>query len=265
MKGIPGSMTSRRSSQNVEPAGSASNSVGKTVRVLAAVAAAGGFGRLTEIAESAGVPKASAHRILATLVAEGFVILDASRRYGAGTRLRALAANVLGSEEHGIEAVLQELQAEVRHSVHLAVLSGDQATITYRVDAGHAYQIAWNVGMRLPLHSTAAGKVILGCLPQAEVEAILARTGLPAHTTETITEQARLHAHLEEVRSQGYALDLTENDEVICAIAAPIRTPEGRPLGAVSVASLTPITPSRELRALAPVVQAAAENVARRS
>ncbi|MFC4564070.1 IclR family transcriptional regulator [Nocardiopsis mangrovi] len=247
------------------PGATAGNSVGKTVRVLAALGRLGGFGRLTEIADAAGVPKASTHRILATLIAEGFVTSDGSRRYGPGTGLRALAANIAANEQHGIEAVLQRLQARVGHTVHLAVLSGDQATITYVADAGRVFQIAWHVGTRLPLHATALGKAILAHLDPHEADEIIVRTGLPALTEHTITDPRRLGEHLARVRERGYAADSGESDDVLCTIAAPVLSAEGRPLGAVSIAALAPLTPPRELEELAPEVCEAAGDVARRS
>ncbi|MFC3999899.1 IclR family transcriptional regulator [Nocardiopsis sediminis] len=244
---------------------SAGNSVGKTVRVLAALGRLGGFGRLTEIADAAGVPKASTHRILATLIAEGFVTADGTRRYGPGTGLRALAANIAANEQHGIEAVLQRLQAQVGHTVHLAVPSGDQATITYVADAGRIFQIAWHVGMRLPLHATALGKAILAHLDPDETDDIIGRTGLPALTEQTVTDPLRLRAHLAQVRERGYAADHGESDDVLCTIAAPVLSDEGRPLGAVSIAALAPLIPPGGLEGLAPAVREAAADVARRS
>ncbi|MEK8174082.1 IclR family transcriptional regulator C-terminal domain-containing protein [Streptomyces sp. M19] len=88
-------------------------------------------------------------------------------RYGIGVRLRALAAQVLSDDTVGIEAVLQALQQRLGQAVHLAVLNGEYATYTHKVDPGHAYRIATEVGTHLPLHATAAGKVLLAHLPRA--------------------------------------------------------------------------------------------------
>ncbi|MET7515869.1 IclR family transcriptional regulator C-terminal domain-containing protein [Streptomyces sp. NPDC005480] len=117
-----------------------------------------------------------------------------------GTQLRALAAQVLSDDTVDIDAVLRALQQRLGQAVHLAVLSGDHATYTHKVDPGYAYRIATEVGTRLPLHASAAGKVLLAHLPEAETKALLDRTGLPARTSHTVTDRTTLLSRLETVR-----------------------------------------------------------------
>lgn len=240
------------------------NSVAKTLRVLDAVARPEVPYRLGEIADYAGVAKASAHRILATLVEEGYAAADGEGRYGVGVRLRALAARVPADDAVGIEAVLRALQQRLGQSVHLAVLSGDHATYTHKVDPGHAYRIATEVGMPLPLHASAAGKVLLAHLPARESHELLERTGLPARTARTVTEREALARELSAVREEGYAAEYEEADEAVCSLAAPVLDTEGYPMGAVSVSSLAFLVTPERLHAFAPAVREAAREVSRR-
>lgn len=246
------------------PVHASANSAAKTLRVLHAVAHPDSPHKLGEIAERSGVPKASTHRILATLTEEGYVLPDGEGRYGIGPRLRALAAQVLSDDTVGIEAVLQALQQRLGQAVHLAVLSGDYATYTHKVDPGHAYRIATDVGMQLPLHATAAGKVLLAHLPEEEAAALLDRAGLPARTPRTVTDRGALTAELGRVREQGFATEYEESDEAICSIAAPVLDTDGYPVGAVSVSSLAFLVTEEQLREFAPAVRQAAEEVSRR-
>src|SRR5271169_3933394 len=71
----------------------AGNATEKTLNLLEA-AGSGGPKRLGEIAAKAGVPKASAHRILQTMVAGGYLTSDNTGTYAPGPRLHALAARV---------------------------------------------------------------------------------------------------------------------------------------------------------------------------
>ncbi|MGY1439905.1 IclR family transcriptional regulator [Streptomyces reniochalinae] len=243
---------------------SAGNAVAKALRVLQAVARPELPHRLKDIAECAGVSKASTHRILATLTEEGYVVADGEGRYGVGFQLRALAAQVFSDDSVGIDAVLRALQQRLGQAVHLAVLSGDHATYTHKVDPGHAYRIATEVGTPLPLHASAAGKVLLAHLPEAESEKLMDRAGLPARTPHTLTDRAGLRAELDRVRKRGYATEYEEADEAVCSLAAPVLDPEGYPVGAVSVSSLVFLVTREQLPGFAPAVCQAAQEVSRR-
>ncbi|GAA2096496.1 IclR family transcriptional regulator [Streptomyces albiaxialis] len=240
------------------------NSAAKTLRVLHAVARQESPRRLGEVAEQAGVPKASTHRILSTLIAEGYAVADGDGRYGIGPQLRTLAAQVLADDAVGIDAVLRALQQRLGQTVHLAVLSGDYATYTHKVDPGHAYRIATEVGMPLPLHASAAGKVLLAHLPEKECAALLDSAGLPARTPRTVTDRRKLRGELNTVRKQGYATEYEEADEAVCSLAAPVLDNDGYPMGAVSVSSLTFLVTEDQLHEFAPAVRQAAEEVSRR-
>ncbi|MGY0020824.1 IclR family transcriptional regulator [Streptomyces sp. YJ-C3] len=240
------------------------NSVAKALRVLHAVARADGPHRLGDIAERSGVSKASTHRVLATLVEEGYAAPDGEGRYGCGVQLRALAAQVLADDAVGIDSVLRALQQRLGQAVHLAVLSGDHATYTHKVDPGHAYRIATDVGTPLPLHATAAGKALLAHLPPGEVADILGRTGLAARTSRTHTDPAALTNELAAIRAAGYATDYEEADESICSLAAPVLDADGTAVGAVSVSSLTFLVTEGQLAEFAPAVVQAAQDVSRR-
>ncbi|MGW7521171.1 IclR family transcriptional regulator [Streptomyces sp. NPDC054796] len=240
------------------------NSVAKALRVLHALAQPELPHRLKEIAEYAGVSKASTHRILATLIEEGYAVADGDGRYGMGVQLRALAARVFSDDTVGIDAVLRALQQRLGQAVHLAVLSGDHATYTHKVDPGHAYRIATEVGMPLPLHASAAGKVLLAHLPEPEAESLLDRTGLPPRTPHTLTERTALARELETVRENGWAAEYEEADESVCSLAAPVLDTEGYPMGAVSVSSLVFLVTREQLREFAPAVCQAAKEVSRR-
>uniref|UniRef100_A0AAU3GYL5 IclR family transcriptional regulator n=1 Tax=Streptomyces sp. NBC_01401 TaxID=2903854 RepID=A0AAU3GYL5_9ACTN len=245
-------------------AGGAGNSVAKTLRVLDALAHPDAPHRLGEIGERSGVSKASAHRILGTLIEEGYATSEGEGRYGIGIRLQAMAARVLSEDSVGIGAVLRTLQQRLGQTVHLAVLNGDHAIYTHKVDPDRAYRITTEVGTRLPLHGTAAGLALLSRLPEQESAALLDATALTALTTRTVTDRRTLEKRLTSARADGYATDYEEHEHSICSLAAPVLDAEGYPVGAVSVSALTFLVGPEELRAFAPEVQQAASDVAKR-
>lgn len=112
--------------------------------------------------------------------------------------------------------------------------------------------------MRMPLHTTAIGKSILAHLPAEEVWELIDATGLPRRTPRTLTTARALHAQLAAVREQGFALDDEENETIIRCIGAAVLGPAGRPVGGVSVTTVTFLVSREEIEAYAPALRTAA-------
>jgi DNA-binding IclR family transcriptional regulator len=246
-------------------ASDAGNAAEKTVRLLEAATAPGGPHLLGDIAQAAGVPKASAHRILRTLVGSGFLETDGTGRYPVGPRLRTLAAGVTATQAAArIDDLLADVNRRTRQTVHLALRTGTTATYTHKVDSADAVQMASRVGMRFPLHTTAIGKCVLAWLPEPELADVLTETGLPPRTTASLTSVAALRAELATVRAAGFAVDDEENEDSIRCLAAPVRDARGAVIGGVSVSTLTFLVSRDQLLEWAPPVVAAADTVSAR-
>ncbi|MEU4126219.1 IclR family transcriptional regulator [Streptomyces virginiae] len=234
----------------------------KSLRVLEAVAAPGGPHRLTDVAAVAAVPKSSAFRILASLIDQGFVRQAPGSRYAVGPRLRALSALVDGGEPAGIGRVLGELRRTTGQTVHLALHSGETITYIRKLEGDQPFRTASRVGMRMPLHTTAIGKGVLAHLPAGEVGDLVATAGLPGRTPNSLTTPQALYAQLAAVRSLGYAIDDEENEPTIRCIGAAVLGPSGRPVGGVSVTTVTFLVSREEIESYAPALRAAAEALA---
>jgi IclR family transcriptional regulator, acetate operon repressor len=247
-------------------ASQAGSATEKTLRLLEAAAAPGAPHRLGAIAEAAGVPKASAHRILRSLVDDGFLAADGTGSYAPGPRLRALAATVAarGDDEEAVRAELTALSRRTGNTVHVAVRGGDSATYTHKVAGPQAVQMASRIGMRLPLHSTAIGKCVLAGLTDDELTAFVARTGLPARTPRTVTRAEDLRAELDVVRRRGYAVDDEENEDTIRCLAAPLHDAAGNVIGGVSVSTVTFLVERSQLLGWTALVRETATTVAAR-
>lgn len=234
----------------------------KSMRILEAVAAPGGPHRLTDVVAAAAVPKSSTFRILAALIEQGFVRSEGESRYGPGPRLRTLSALVASGEPAGIEQILRDLQQATGQAVHLALHSGETITYIRKLESDQPFRTASRVGMRMPLHTTAIGKSILAHLPPAEVRELISAAGLARRTPNTLTTPEALDAELATVRGRGFALDDEENEPTIRCIGAAILGPTGRPVGGVSVTTVTFLVSREEIEAYAPALRAATEALA---
>ncbi|GAA3670707.1 IclR family transcriptional regulator [Microbacterium marinilacus] len=232
----------------------------KTLRVLEAALLAE---RFTDIVEGSGLPKSTVHRILATLVDEGFVAGDAEGGYRAGPRFMTLAGRALSGLDISrlAQPVVDRLVADVDCTVHVGVVSGDEMVYIIRTDSSKPYRMRSRVGLAIPMHSTGMGKAALASWSDDAVAGYARRTGLPARTPATLTDPDALRAALAGVREAGYALDLGENEQGTVCVAAPIRDHTGRVTHGLSVSSIALEHPGRSIERLAPPAIAAAAEI----
>ena len=115
------------------------------------------------------------------------------------------------------------------------MLDAGQVLTLAEVLGTHPIKLSGWVGARLPLHATAAGKVILAALPEQRRSALLA-ADLPALTPRTLTDQGNLLDELGHVHGAGYALSVEELTTGLTSIAAPVRDHTGTVVAAMTAA-----------------------------
>ena len=115
------------------------------------------------------------------------------------------------------------------------------------------------VGRRVLPHCTAVGKALLASAPDADVRAVLGRTGLPRHTPHTLTDPEELMAQLEVIRDRGYAMDEGEQEVGVRCVAVAV--PGSRIRLAMSVSGPAPRMSDELLVHAVPVLQEAARSL----
>lgn len=209
----------------------------KAVRVLECFSIAEPRLPLSEIARRTQLPLSTAHRVLTTLRAVGFVEREGDReQYRLGLRLFELGSIVLTNMELHREAVpyIEALARESGETVHLGVFDGTQVVSIEKMDSPHGLASNVTIGKGAPAYCTAVGKALLAFQPENAV-ARVCRLGLRRHTPQTITEPQRLRRELARVRALGYAVDNAEHDPGVRCVAAPIRNHAGMVIASLSI------------------------------
>lgn len=193
---------------------------------------------LSDVARRTGLTRAAARRFLLTLADLGYVRSD-GKRFALTPRVLELGYAYLSSLSlpEIAEPHLERLAAEVRESSSVSVLDGDDIVYVGRVPTSRIMRVSINVGTRFPAHATSMGRVLLAALPDAELDAYLARAELQPLTPRTITDAGDLRAELEHIREQGWALVDQELEEGLRSVAAPIRGRDGQVVAAVNVSA----------------------------
>ncbi|GAA0607924.1 IclR family transcriptional regulator [Streptomyces crystallinus] len=199
---------------------------------------AGGERRLglSEVASALGLAKGTAHGILRTLQAEGFVEQDpASGRYQLGAELLRLGNSYLDVHELRARALVwtDDLARSSGESVYVGVLHQQGVLIMHHVFRPDDSRQVLEVGAMQPLHSTALGKVLSAYDPVAHTEAVEAER--TAFTPRTVTEPARFEELLDLIRARGWAGDTEETWDGVASVAAPIFDRRRMPVGAVGI------------------------------
>jgi IclR family KDG regulon transcriptional repressor len=193
---------------------------------------------VSEVAKALGIPKSSAHSLLATLSQIGLLKRSREGRYRLGWRILALSQVLLSTSSWRQEArrAMEELVARYGETTHLAVLECGRVVYVEKLEGTRAVRVVnTGIGVELPAHCSGVGKVLLAFRPWEEVERILAARGMPAFTPNTITTLDELKTELQAVRERGYAYDIEEVVPELCCVAAPIRDHTGEVIAAMSL------------------------------
>lgn len=215
--------------------------------------------RLSQIADLAGLPLPTAHRLVAELVDWGALSRRDDGAYVIGRRLWriGLLAPSPSTLREAAAPFLQDIHAATRATVHLGVREGLTVLYLERLAGSVSVPVVSKVGDRLPLHATGVGKVLLAYAPPEVRSAALSR--LTRITPYTITQPRLLLRQLDRVVEEGYAQTQEEMSLGACSVAVPIHGAEGL------VAALGIVVPSlgRGRARLVAALQVAAAGIAR--
>ncbi|MGH3347735.1 MAG: IclR family transcriptional regulator [Nocardioides sp.] len=215
---------------------------------------------LSALARQAGLPLSTVHRLVGTLVSLGYVRADAEKRYALAPRMIHLGERSGRMVSHWAIPYLARLVDELGETANLAQLDGDRVVYVAQVPSRHSMRMFTEVGRRVHPHCTAVGKALLARLPEASVDALVGRAGLPAHTSHTITSVARLQDELRSIRDAGYAVDDEEQELGVRCVAVALD--DGTLPLALSVSGPVPRMTSDLVDRAVPALQAIAAEFA---
>ena len=187
-------------------------SVTKALQLLEVFRGADAALGVSTIARLAGIPKSTAHRLLAYLEQAGYVERE-GRDYVLGRRLFELGNSVLMCRPSGLREVamphLSRLYAQHGKVVHLGVLDGTEVVYLEKIFGLDSVRTPTIVGGRMPAPNTSLGKAMLAYSDRETVTRALT-TGLVRRTPYSHTQQGRLVAELKKVRLERVAYDREE-------------------------------------------------------
>jgi DNA-binding IclR family transcriptional regulator len=214
-----------------------------------------------EIAQRAGINRATAWRLLSTL--EHFDLVerdpDSGRYTVAYGAVRLSMATNASSLVRRARPVLERLAKETDGTVFLEVASRGALVTLDEARSTSPIQVDLT-GVLIPLHCGSVGKLYLASLPADERASYLAGL-LDQPTVHTHTDPVALEEELRACAESGIAVNYMEHREEWCGITAAIRDRAGRDLAYVNVTLPTYKWTLEQLRSLTPAMQAAARAI----
>lgn len=256
-------MATMQDSERRAPTGEA-KALAKGIAALNAIAEVPAGLSLADVARACDLPKATAHRLLATLVDTGLVRQLGDGRYGLGSHCLVLGEAYLDTIDLRTEALaaMRSLVDETGETCHLGLLSDGHIVYIEKLDSPHPIRMYSRVGATNPAATTSLGKAILAFSGE-EVAAAVYERGIPRRTSATVTDVAEARRRLADVRRDGYAVDDVENEEGIRCVAAPILDHDGQPVAGISISGPEHRVTRERVQELGQAVRGAAERVSR--
>lgn len=223
--------------------------------------------RLNELVTALRIPKSSAHGLLSTLVARGYVAKDSADRYAIVESFRQGFGWVGGFEgflTSMAAPIVEEIRDRLDETVFVCVRTEQQnARLLTKAVSRQPIRYDASDQTSLPGYGTVMGRVLLAYQPDAVVDAYFARTELRPFNELTPTTESAVRAALEKIRADGYGTIVDEYATGGAGIAAPIRNAEGKVVAVIDVATVTARYEHRRDEMLAAVLEGAARISAR--
>jgi IclR family KDG regulon transcriptional repressor len=194
---------------------------------------------VTELVKKVGLGKSNVHRLLATLSHLGYVEQDpTTSKYSPSLKTYELGNAVVNRTGllPIVHPYLEELGEQFHETNNLAILDRGDVIYIDKVESPESLRMDIKIGSRVPAYCTALGKVLLAFLGEPEFRKFMKSQKLAHRTKKTVTSLAELKRNLQQVQTQGYAIDDEELYEGVRCIAAPIRGCNGKVIAAISIA-----------------------------
>jgi DNA-binding IclR family transcriptional regulator len=213
-----------------------SQAVDRASALLALVVESGTPRTFTSLVAELGLAKSTTSRLLHALERSRLVQRDRNGAFRPGALFSIYAArpNALYDLVELARPTLRRIGERTEETVNLSVPRGREVVQIAQIDSRYLLGSTNWVGVDVPAHCTALGKVLYAFdalpLPPGELE---------RPTPQAPADRAELERVLAEVRERGWAVSLDELEVGLGAVAAPVRGVDGAVVAAVSVSGPT--------------------------
>jgi IclR family transcriptional regulator, pca regulon regulatory protein len=194
---------------------------------------------LGEIARRAGLDKATARRLLRTLIGERLIEQQGpSRDYSLGLGVLALTIGPTPADALRRRALplLVDIAEATAAAAYLVVQHIGAALCIAAVGSEPPVPGPWVIGEQRPLNTCAVSRVLMAYLPLEERMAALSGR-LPALTPATPTDPFQLSGLLDTIRQREWDVGLGDVVAGVATVGLPVRRSGGEVVAALGIAA----------------------------
>lgn len=251
---------SRSARKAVADSGFSTPGLDRALAILSCLGAHPAGLSLSEIAAELGLSTNFVYRTTQSLVAHGYLLRDADKRYTLGPGLLRLSQPFVDDVPLAEAALpaMRWLSEQTGEAAHLGMISGDEGVVLERVIGTAPIKFYVERGTRFPLYCSAPGKAMLAYAPKSTCESILSRIKLTKLQPSTISDKVALLSCLKEARQRGWTTDIGENLAGHNCVAAPVLDANGQAIASIWLTGTSlRLSPDRISKLASQVVKAA--------
>jgi DNA-binding IclR family transcriptional regulator len=180
---------------------------------------------VTSLAKELQVPASSCHGLVKTLEERGYLIrLTDPPGYYFSKRLSQLVERIGGYDPlpDWVLPALEKVRDSADETTLLARLAGLNAVYVEVLESAQSVRYIAQVGDLRPLYASAAGKALLGSLPEAERAEVVGEIDLVERNPKTITDPAALLRDLAASSKRGWFKSNGEFLPDVLAVSIPV-------------------------------------------
>lgn len=225
------------SSKNEHHGSSKVQSIDRAISILETLANFSSLS-LNDLSEHVQLHKATTHRIVQSLVENGFVEqLEDTKKYRISLRMFELGNKRVQNIDfiNVAKSHIRQLSQEIGQTVHFVIEDKGEVLYIDKYGDDQEAKMRSKIGHKAPLYCTAVGKAILATRTSQQVIDYWQQETPEKKTDKTITELNRLLLELSEVREQGYALDDEEFEYGVICVGSVFSSYKETAAGAISI------------------------------
>ena len=197
---------------------------------------------LTELSKLAELNKATVHRLLATLIYNGYVEQNPKTgHYGLTFKLFQLGNKKIQKIDslNVSRSIISDLSNKLEETVHLVVEDNKEVVYIDKFEPSNnaSFRMHSRVGQRAPMYCTAVGKALLAHYTDEIIREVWDQSDIKALTPHTITDFSLFMEEIAKIRAQGYAIDDEENEMGIYCISSVFYNHRSEIQGAISLST----------------------------
>ena len=180
--------------------------------------------RLAELSLRTGYPKSTIHALLSTMRDRGLVSQLSDGSYALGIRLFEYGSAVSRGMDIAAAArpYLEKLSALTGSNAVISITDSDGVVSFDYAASPTGVQIMPQIGVRLPLHATSQGKLMLSLISESKASRLIGKLDMIPYTPHTLSDKQSLLRQLEDIRAKGYSIEDGEYKIGLRSVSAPV-------------------------------------------